>query len=256
MVIKDGAKMSKSKGNVVSPDDMIARYGADATRMYALFAAPPDRDLEWQEEGVAGVSRFLSRVYRLSMARVANGVAPGSGQSLSSEPRTPDELALLRTLHQTIAKITQDFGGRWHFNTCVASIMILVNEISSHEEAIDMGRVSSAVVAEVFRSLTLLLAPFAPFLAAELWEGFGYEGAVFRQPWPEADPELAKESELEIPVQVNGKLVNVVKVPAESDEEAIKAAALADEKVQGRLSGKTLVKTIVVKSKLVNLVVK
>ncbi len=252
MVIKDGAKMSKSKGNTVSPDEMIERYGADATRMYSLFAAPPDRDLEWQEDGVAGVSRFLSRVYRLGTARTAKSAS----REIAERQRSPEEAALLRTLHQTIAKITQDFNGRWHFNTCIASIMILVNEIAAKEAAIASGEISPDVTVEVFRTLTLLLAPFAPFLAAELWEQQGGDGVVFRQPWPVADTELAKESELEVPVQVNGKLVRVVKVPADSDEETMKTAALADEKVQSRIAGKPLVKTIVVRGKLVNLVVK
>ncbi len=255
MVIRNGAKMSKSKGNVVSPDEMIERYGADATRMYALFAAPPDRDLEWQEDGVAGVSRFLSRVYRLravaGAARVGRAEAGGTGLE-----RSEAERSLLRLLHQTIAKITQDFSGRWHFNTCIASIMILVNEISGREAAIAAGEISAEVTAEVFRTLTLLLAPFAPFLAAEMWEQGGGQGVVFQQAWPVADAELARESELEVPVQVNGKLVTVVRVAAESDEEQVKAAALAEEKVQARIAGKTLVKTIVVKTKLVNLVVK
>ncbi len=257
MVIKDGAKMSKSKGNVVSPDEMIERYGADATRMYALFAAPPDRDLEWQEDGVAGVSRFLSRVYRLSAAATAETSTVGEATAQGSvADKSVEERALLRTLHQTIAKITQDFGGRWHFNTCIASIMILVNEIAAKEAAIGSGEVSAKVTSEVFRTLTLLLAPFAPFLAAELWEQQGGEGAVLRQAWPVADAELAKEDVMEVPVQVNGKLVTVVKVPAESDEEVMKSAALAEAKVQARITGKTLVKTIVVKGKLVNLVVK
>jgi leucyl-tRNA synthetase len=252
MVIKDGAKMSKSKGNVVSPDDMIARYGADATRMYALFAAPPDRDLEWQEEGVAGISRFLSRVYRL-VTKYAD--VNGAGNS-SRTVDGPGGHALLRKLHQTIAKITQDFSGRWHFNTSIASIMILVNEISAQEAALDAGEVSPQTIRTVFEGLTLLLAPFAPFLAAELWENIGHEGAIFRSAWPVADEELAREDEIEIPVQVNGKLVNVVKVPAGSDEETVKAAALADEKVKARIAGKMIVKVIVVPGKLVNLVVK
>jgi leucyl-tRNA synthetase len=252
MVIKDGAKMSKSKGNVVSPDDMIARYGADATRMYALFAAPPDRDLEWQEEGVAGISRFLGKVYRLTTkysAARSSGVASRGEESAEGQ-------ALLRKLHQTIAKITHDFDGRWHFNTSISSIMILVNEITANEAAIDAGEVSSAVVAEVFRGLILLLAPFAPFFAAEMWEQIGGEGAVFRTAWPLTDEELARENEIEIPVQVNGKLVNVVKAPAGSDEATVEAAALADEKVKARAEGKTVVKVIVVPGKLVNLVVK
>jgi len=248
MVIKDGAKMSKSKGNVVSPDLMIERYGADATRMYALFAAPPDRDLEWQEEGVAGISRFLGKVYRLTTkyggVRAAEGVSSAGGQ------------ALLRKLHQTIAKITQDFDGRWHFNTSISSIMILVNEITAHEAAMDAGEVSPAAIAEVFRGLILLLAPFAPFFAAEMWEQLGGEGVVFRTAWPVVNEELAREDEIEIPVQVNGKLVTVVKVPAGSDEAVVKAAALDEEKVKARAEGRTVVKVIVVPGKLVNLVVK
>jgi leucyl-tRNA synthetase len=254
MVIKDGAKMSKSKGNVVSPDDMIARYGADATRMYALFAAPPDRDLEWQEEGVAGISRFLGKVYRLT-TKYADTVG-----STETAP-TPKDQALLRKLHQTIAKITQDFDGRWHFNTSISSIMILVNEIAANEAAMDAGEISPAAIAEVFRGLILLLAPFAPFFAAEMWEQIGGEGVVFRTAWPAVNEDLAREEEIEIPVQVNGKLVNVVKVPAGSDDAAVKAAALADEKVKARVSdqgtgGKAVVKVIVVPGKLVNLVVK
>jgi leucyl-tRNA synthetase len=262
MVIKDGAKMSKSKGNVVSPDDMIARYGADATRMYALFAAPPDRDLEWQEEGVAGISRFLGRVYRLA-TKYAPQIAALHASVNSDEilrvefaGQSADDLALLRTLHQTIAKITEDFSGRWHFNTCIAAIMILVNEVAASEAKMDEGAINVATVAEVFRTLVLLLEPFAPFVAAELWEQMGGTGVLFRQKWPEADAELARENEIEIPVQVNGKLVSVIKIAAESDEESIKAAAIANEKVAARLAGKTLVKAIVVRGKLVNFVVK
>ena len=253
MVIKDGAKMSKSKGNVVSPDEMIARYGADATRMYALFAAPPDRDLDWQEEGVAGISRFLGKVYRLATKFSA---VTSLNQGGSPAVATPQGQALLRKLHQTIAKITQDFDGRWHFNTSISSIMILVNEILAHEAAMDAGEVAPETIAEVFRGLILLLAPFAPFFAAEMWEQIGGKGVVFRTQWPMANAELVREDEVEIPVQVNGKLVNVVKVPAGSDEAAMKAAALADEKVKSRIEGKTVVKVIVVPGKLVNLVVK
>jgi leucyl-tRNA synthetase len=166
------------------------------------------------------------------------------------------EQKLLRKLHQTIAKMTQDYSGRWHFNTSIAAIMILVNEIAGAEEALDSGEVSAAAVAEIFRSLVLLLAPFAPFFAAEMWEQLGGEGAVFRAAWPVANEELAREDEVEIPVQVNGKLVNVVKVAAGRDEETVKAAAFADEKVQARIAGKTVVKVIIVPGKLVNFVVK
>jgi leucyl-tRNA synthetase len=265
MVIKDGAKMSKSKGNVVSPDEMIARYGADATRMYALFAAPPDRDLDWQEAGVAGISRFLAKVYRLtgkyahvvrSLERSTHGdeIAP-----VAFAAQTPAGAALLRTLHQTIAKITTDFSGRWHFNTCIAAIMILVNEVIAAEPAIDSGDIAPATIAELLRSLALLLAPFAPFFAAEMWQQLGETTSVFAQPWPVADAALAHESEIEIPVQLNGKLVTVITLSADADEAAIKAASLTDAKVAARLEGKTIVKHIVIdkpSGKLVNIVVK
>jgi leucyl-tRNA synthetase len=169
--------------------------------------------------------------------------------------QSAEDLALLRTLHQTIAKITEDFSGRWHFNTCIAAIMILVNEIAAAEAKMDEGTINVATVAEVFRTLVLLLEPFAPFVAAELWEQMGGTGVLFRQKWPEADAELARENQIEVPVQVNGKL-SVIRIAAESDEESMKAPAMADEKVGARLAGKTIVKVIVVRGKLVNFVVK
>jgi len=253
MVIKDGHKMSKNRGNVVSPDEMVARFGADASRVYALFAAPPDRDLDWQEDGVAGVSRFLSRVYRLVM-RFAPVAVAGKGQSAAAP--TGVSLALLRKLHQTIAKITLDFAGRWHFNTSIAAIMELVNALVSAESALGSGEVPAPVVAELLRSLVLLIAPFAPFLAAELWSELGETGEVLRTSWPVSDPALAKEDEIEIPVQVNGKLRAVVRVAAEAGRAELEATALADEKVQEWLGGKIPVKIIIVPGKLVNLVVK
>src|SRR5579863_7030122 len=252
MVIKDGAKMSKSKGNVVSPDDMVARYGADATRVYALFAAPPDRDLDWQEDGVAGVSRFLGRVWRLVNAAPRSRVSDES----SGKTKTALEQKLLRKLHQTIARITHDFEGRWHFNTCVAAIMELVNELQAADAQLASGEVPAPVVRELLQTLVLLLAPFAPYLAAELWEELGGEGAVLRKPWPKSDPGLAKEDEIEIPVQINGKLVSVIRVPAGSDSKAMEVAALEEEKVKARTAGKTIAKIIVVPGRAVNLVVK
>ena len=260
MVIKDGAKMSKSKGNVVSPDDMVARYGADATRMYALFAAPPDRDLDWQEDGVAGVSRFLSRVWRLVTKHAASVKAiaglQNSEASVAAANLSGPSLKLLRKLHQTIAKITLDFEGRWHFNTCVAAIMELVNELQDADAQLAAAEVPAPVMRELLQTLVLLLAPFAPFLAAELWHDLGGEGSVLRAPWPKSNPELAKEDEIEIPVQINGKLISVVRVAAGSDAKTIETAALADEKVRARTAGKNVVKVIVVPGRTVNLVVK
>jgi leucyl-tRNA synthetase len=250
MVIKNGAKMSKSKGNVVSPDDMIARYGADATRAYALFAAPPDRDLDWQEDGVAGVSRFLGRVFRF-VTRHAERAADGT----SSQP-TATSQALQRKLHQTIRKITEDFGGRWHFNTCIAAIMELVNVLTAAEPQIAAGEVPSPILTEILRDLVLLLAPFAPYLACELWEQIGGTGDLLRTPWPKFDEALAREDEIEIPVQINGKLRTVIRVAAEADQDTLRDTALADEKVQAGTADKTIVKAIIVPGKLVNLVVK
>jgi leucyl-tRNA synthetase len=256
MVIRNGAKMSKSKGNVVSPDEMIARYGADATRMYALFAAPPDRDLDWQEDGVAGVSRFLGRVYRLGM-RYREAVRGQAGQA-PAVPSSPVSQALLRKLHQTIRKITQDFGGRWHFNTCIAAVMELVNEITAAEPALEeMPReVSAALLATLLPALILLLAPFAPYLAAELWSETGGTGSLLRQPWPVFDPDLAREQELEVPVQVNGKLRAVVRLLPDANGEDMQRAAMAEQKVQAALVGKQVIKIVVVPGKLINIVVK
>jgi leucyl-tRNA synthetase len=252
MVIKNGAKMSKSKGNVVSPDEMIARYGADAARMYSLFAAPPDRDLDWQEDGVAGVSRFLSRVYRFVMrhAELARSTSEGGAKA------SPAATAILRKLHQTIRKISQDFGGRWHFNTSIAAIMELVNELTAADAAISEGKLPAATVANILESLVLMLAPFAPHLAAELWEQIGRKDAVLRHAWPKFDEALAREDEIEVPVQINGKLRSVIKVPVDAPKEALEAAARADEKAQTVLAGKTIVKVIVVPGKLVNFVVR
>ncbi len=264
MVIRNGAKMSKSKGNVVSPDEMIARYGADATRMYSLFAAPPDRDLEWQEDGVAGVSRFLGRVYRLGMRyrdqvrdHVRDQVRSVAGAVLEA-PASPLTQSLLRKLHQTIRKITQDFAGRWHFNTCIAAIMELVNEIVAAEPGLAAmpAEESAKLLGKLLPALILLLAPFAPYLAAEMWAEIGASGALLRQPWPGFDPELTKEEELEVPVQVNGKLRAVVRLLPDANGDAMQQAALAEPKVQAAIAGKQVVKAVIVPGKLINIVVK
>jgi leucyl-tRNA synthetase len=165
-------------------------------------------------------------------------------------------LKLLRKLHQTIAKVTLDFEGRWHFNTCVAAIMELVNDLQAADAQLAAGEVPAPVVRELLRSLVLLLAPFAPYLSAELWEELGEKSAILRAPWPASDPELAKENELEIAVQINGKLASVVRVAADAERKTIEAAALADAKVQSKTAGKTVVKVIVIPGRLVNLVVK
>ncbi len=258
MVIKNGAKMSKSKGNVVSPDDMIARYGADATRVYALFAAPPDRDLDWQEDGVAGVSRFLGRVYRLGMRYAGQVSAASLAADQSPLPASPAAQKLLRKLHQTIRKITQDFAGRWHFNTSVAAIMELVNEITAAEPQLaEMPpALSGELLSSLLPSLVLLLAPLAPYLSAELWQQMGKTDSILRHPWPVFDEDLAREEEIEVPVQVNGKLRALVRVPPGSDNEVLQKAALQEERVQTAIAGKQIVKVVLIPAKLINIVVR
>ncbi|MGC2446500.1 MAG: leucine--tRNA ligase [Candidatus Sulfotelmatobacter sp.] len=254
MVIKDGAKMSKSLGNVVSPDEMVARYGADAARLYSLFAAPPDRDLDWQDSGIEGIQRFLGRVYRF-FVRNARPDHPEWRKAVPAE-LSPEARAIQRKLHQTIKRVSDDFQGRWHFNTCISAIMELVNVLYGAEDPICRGAVPVCFLAEVQRSLVLLLAPFAPYLAHELWEMLGEKGSLLKAAWPRYDAELAKEEEIEIPVQVNGKLRSRVTVPADASEEFVLDKAFADEKVKSAIAGKQIAKKIYVPGKMVNLVVK
>jgi leucyl-tRNA synthetase len=254
MVIKDGAKMSKSLGNVVSPDEMVARYGADAARLYSLFAAPPDRDLDWQDSGIEGIQRFLGRVYRFFVRNAQPG-HPDWRKPVPTE-LMPEARAIQRKLHQTIKRVSDDFQGRWHFNTCISAIMELVNVLYGAEAGIAQNAIPKPVLAEVQRNLVLLLAPFAPYLAHELWEMLGEKGSLLRAPWPKYDAVLAKEEEIEIPVQVNGKLRARVVVPADTSEEFVIERALADEKVRAFTAGKQIVKKIYVPGKMVNLVVK
>ena len=260
MVIKDGAKMSKSLGNVVSPDEMVARYGADAARLYSLFAAPPDRDLDWQDSGIEGIQRFLGRVYRFVVRNAPKGAAPAEmlvGTSLSPQAR-----AVRRKLHQTIKRVSDDFQGRWHFNTCISAIMELVNALYAYEESVarqassEGNSESQALLADVQRNLVLLLAPFAPYLAHELWEMLGEKGNLLKAEWPKFDAALAKEEELEIPVQINGKLRGRVVVPADASEEFVIERALEDEKVKAAIAEKQAIKKIYVPGKLLNLVVR
>ena len=266
MIIKGGAKMSKSLGNVVSPDDMVERYGADSTRMYTLFATSPDRELDWQDEGVEGVERFLSRLYRF----VKQNATPEHPDWHAASPLKLNEPArrVQCKLHQTIKRVTDDFQGRWHFNTCVSAIMELLNEagrwvlgsssVRNQATGVDIEgyEIPVSLLAEVQRTLALLLSPFAPYLAHELWEMLGEKGSLLRAPWPKYDPALAKEDEVELPVQVNGKLRSHIVVAADASDELVRERALAAEKIVTLIGGKQIVKLIVVPGKLVNIVVR
>jgi leucyl-tRNA synthetase len=260
MIIKGGAKMSKSLGNVVSPDDMVERYGADSARMYTLFATSPDRELDWQDEGVEGIERFLGRVYRF-VARNAPTAGDHAVETLQATSVQPEARQIQRKLHQTIKRVSDDFQGRWHFNTCISAIMELVNELYTLEARVAAGNLAAKTVPasllfEVQKSLALLLAPFAPYLAHELWEMLGEKGSLLRSPWPKYDPALAKEDEIEIPVQINGKLRSRIVVAAGVSDDLVSELALADAKIQAALSGKQILKRIVVPGKLVNIVIR
>jgi leucyl-tRNA synthetase len=240
MVIAEGQKMSKSKGNVVGADSLADELGTDTARMFVLFAAPPEKEVDWRREGAEGVYRFLGRVYRFATRNA--GSAGGSGES---------DRKVLRKLHQTVKKITEDFETRWHFNTCIASIMELVNVLYAEE-----ANISAAAMPEILEKLALLLAPFAPYVSQEIWEELGKRGPLFRQAWPSFDSDLAKEDEAEIVVQVNGKLRARLFAAFGTPKAELEARALADDKIKPLVAGKQVVKAIVVPDKLVNFVVK
>jgi leucyl-tRNA synthetase len=243
MVIAGGAKMSKSKGNVVGADYVSERYGSDTARMFVLFAAPPEKDVDWRDEGVEGIYRFLGRVYRF--------VTRNAERARHAAEVAPEDRKALRKLHQTLRKLTDDFESRWHFNTDIAAIMELVNELYAEEQ-----NLSPAALREIIEKLALMLAPFAPYVSQEIWEELGRDGPVFRQSWPDYDAELAREDEAEIVLQVNGKLRARMYVPFGTSREDLQSKALADEKLRPYLDGRPVVKVIVVPDKLVNVVVK
>ncbi len=245
MVIKDGAKMSKNKGNVVSAEEMIDRYGADTGRVFELFAAPPEKDMDWTDAGAEGAYRFLGRVFKFVTRNTDRMQAGGGG------PVTDADRKALRKLNQVIRKVTEDFESRWHFNTSIAAIMELVNELYAAEADLTPG-----VVAEAVEKLILLLGPFAPYVAEEMWESIGRTGPVFKQPWPAFDEELAREEGAEVVIQVNGKLRSRMFVPFGTAREELESRALADEKVKPYLAGKQVVKVIIVPDRLVNIAAK
>jgi leucyl-tRNA synthetase len=259
MVLKDGSAMSKSKGNVVDPVEMCAKYGADTVRTYMMFAAPPEKDFAWSDRDIEGAARFLGKVYRLvsKHADSLRGV-----QALSAESAIPnsifqiseEERSLLRKAHQTLRHVTEDMEGRWHFNTDVALCMELINELTDHQGAIEAGRVRPEAHKAVLELLVIMLSLFAPHIADELWEGLGHAGPLLRVPWPRFDNQLAAADELELPVQVNGKLRALIRVAVDAGEEEILARAQAEEKVAQHLAGKEIVKVIFVPQKLINIV--
>jgi leucyl-tRNA synthetase len=250
MVIKDGAKMSKSKGNVVDPDLLIQKYGADTARLFSLFAAPPEKDLDWSDQGVEGGFRFLNRVWKLVHGALPLLVQAGH---VDAAPLSEEGRGLRRVVHKTIRKVTEDLDERFHFNTAIAAVMELVNAIQAFEPKNDP--VNAPVLREALESVVLLLAPFVPHVAAELWEALGHGEGVEQAGWPSFDPAVAADEELLVVVQVNGKLRGKVTVPVSAAESEVKEAALADMRVKPFLEGTTVRKIIYVPGKLVNIVV-
>lgn len=248
MVLKDGSKMSKSKGNVVSPEEIIAKYGADTARLFILFAAPVDRDLDWTDQGVEGSYRFLSRVWRI-VDHYYQEAQKGEHHDL-----TKTETALRRELHRAIKKATEDLDGRFNFNTAISTTMELVNAMYQFKESGEA--IDADLASELVKNLTLLLAPFVPHITEEIWHECGFEGSVHAQSWPAYEEAALVVDEVEVAVQVNGKVRDRLVVSTSASKEELEAAAKAMPRVQEFIDGKTIVKVIVVPKKLVNIVVK
>lgn len=253
MVIKDGAKMSKSKGNVVDPDEMIENYGADTVRLFCLFASPPERDLDWSDQGVEGAFRFLSRVWRMVADNRDTINSAALYKGVDTLPQALSELH--RKTHLTIKKVTEDIRDRFHFNTAIAAVMELVNQIyqvlenSSHEK--NFGE----VLREAVEAVILCLSPMVPHIAEELWGAIGHEESIMKAPWPVWREESLHTNESLIVVQVNGKLRSRITISSDSTKEELEKAALGDAKVQDFIAGKTVKKVVVVPNKLINIVV-
>ena len=246
-VVGRNEKMSKSKKNVIDPDGLISRYGADTARLFTLFAAPPEKGLEWNDQGVEGCARFLNRVWRLVFEQLPVAAAAGA-----LDPHSLDETArdVRRQVHRTIRKVTEDIDGRFQFNTAIAAIMELVNTIS----AWPAKAAQPAVLREALETVVRLLAPFVPHLAAELWQALGHGGSLEARGWPACDEAALAAATLLIVVQVNGKVRGKVTVPADADEAAVRAAALADANVAKSIAGQTVRKVVVVPGRLVSVV--
>jgi leucyl-tRNA synthetase len=244
--------MSKSKGNVVDPDFLIERYGADTARLFALFAAPPEKDLDWSDQGVQGAHRFLSRLWRFAsqhrepLLRVAADLDP--------KELPPSLVELRRQVHRTIKKVTDDIEARFHFNTAIAAVMELFNALSlaAKEESASAGRAS--LVRGALEAILVLLYPFVPHMASELWESIGNKKGLEEMPWPNYSPAALQEEELLIVVQVDGKVRGRIMGPKDASVAAIEAEALGDPKVRGFLHGRTIRRVVQVPRRLVNIV--
>lgn len=248
MVLKDGAKMSKSKGNTVDPQALIDEYGADTARLFMMFAAPPEMSLEWSDKGVDGANRFLKRVWRAVIEHVEKGTVEKFDFSNLDET----EQTMRRQTHQTLGKVTDDIGRRHTFNTAIAAVMELMNSIAKFNAETPTSR---AVLQETLELVVQILSPITPHICHHLWQTLGHEEAIINVPWPSVDENALKQDNIELMIQVNGKLRAKVSVPAEAEQSVIEAAAYADENVQRFTEGKDVRKVILVPGRLLNIVV-
>ncbi|MCC5911565.1 MAG: leucine--tRNA ligase [Clostridiaceae bacterium] len=250
MVLKDGAKMSKSKGNTVSPGEIIEKYGADTARLFVLFAAPPERDLEWSDQGVEGCFRFLNRVWRLVDEALQNNMFDNTVAGMTKQDK-----AIHYMIHKTVKRVTEDIEERFNFNTAVSGIMELVNELYKYKE-IDRENINGELFREAIETVVLLLSPFAPHVTEELWEKLCKSTNVYLSEWPQYDPKAIVQDEIEIVIQVNGKVKEKLMVPSNTTKEEMEKIALENQKVQQSIEEKEIKKIIAVPKKLVNIVVK
>lgn len=251
MIIKDGAKMSKSKGNVVSPDGLIKDYGADTVRLYTLFIGPPEKDAEWSDRGAEGSYRFLGRVWRLVEKRPG-----GSGEASGSGKISKEAEDLKRKIHQTIKKVTEDLDGGFHFNTAISAIMELVNQTYDVLGAKTQGSsAEDGVLNEAIENIVILLSPFVPHIAEEMWQSLGKKSSIFKCEWPSYDKNAIVEKVLTIPVQINGKLRSKVDVPSNVSADKLKEIIMADPKVKTWIADKAIKDFIIIPKKLVNVLV-
>jgi len=255
MVIKDGAKMSKSKGNIVDPDELIRTFGADTARLFSLFAAPPEKDLDWNDHGVEGASRFLNRVWRFVIGHLDELKAPGATARVV--PASEDGRAFRRVIHDTIRRVTDDIEHDFHFNTAISAVMELVNALSVFDGH-PGGRVPPAerppLLREAVETILRLLGPFCPHITEELWSQLGYRESVFTQRWPTPDPDALKREEVTVVVQVDGRVRGRLLVGVDASEERIRQLALADERVRPWVASRRVEKVVVVPNRLVNIV--
>ncbi|ACV68712.1 leucine--tRNA ligase [Desulfohalobium retbaense] len=254
MVLKDGAKMSKSKGNIVDPNEMLETYGADTTRLFTLFAAPPERDLDWNDKAVEGAYRFLARLWR--MGQDLSGTLPTlpACAPLPAGELSETAAALRRKEHLTVQKVSADMEEKFQFNTAIAAVMELVNEISAARESLLASETDRHALGSALATTLTLLAPMTPHLCEELWQRLGHTTPLAQTGWPTYDPDALRQDEVQIVVQVNGKLRGKIAVATDAAKETIQEAALAHENVQHHISGKEIKKVIVVPGKLVNVV--